>query len=171
MTVQPHNARYAKLRRQVNGGNRNGFQCDFQLKILEPGRLALVVKKYAKPVDVSPVLVDKIRIPVWLESYGRTKIGTDYVFLCVQKWLRNVDHTASRLRWCSARFFNDNISLSQLPLRKGGIRNKPFGDCRKVIRLYRHNIGRSYAKGRLCEIMAFCTFAPISADRLRNCIM
>ena len=165
---QSHNARYAKLRRQVDVGNWNGFQRDFQLKILEARSLALIVEEYARTVDVPPVLIDEIRIPVRLESYSRAKIGADYILLCVQEWLRNVNHTASRLRWASSGFLNDNISLSQLTLRKGATRNKSLGNRRKVIRLYRHNISRPYAKGRLCSRRAFCFFAPIPANKLSN---
>ena len=171
IALQSHNARYAKLCRQGDVRNWNGFQRDFQLKILKARSLALIVEEYPRTVDVPPVLIDEIRIPVRLESCCCAKIGTDYVLLCVQEWLRNVNHTASRLRWASARFLNDNISLPQLTLRKGVARNKSFGNRRKIIRLYRHNISRPYAKCRLCGGRAFRFSTPIPADKLSDCVI
>ena len=166
-----HNARYAKLSRQIDVGNWNGFQRDFQLKILEARSLTFVVEEYTRIVDVSPVLIDKVRIPVGLEPYRRTKIRTDYILFCDQEWLGNVNHTTGRLRWASARFLNDNISIPQLPLRKGARRNKSFWNRRKIIRLYRHNIGRPYAKGRLHRGWTSRFFSPFSADKLSNCVI
>ena len=166
-----YNARYTKLRRQVEVGDWNGFQRDFQLKILEARSLTFIVEEYTRIVDVSPVLIYKIRIPVGLESYCCTKIRTDCILLCNQERFRNVNHATSRLRWASARFLNDNISLPQLSLRKGARRNKSFWNRRKIIRLYRHNIGCSYAKGRLRRGWASRFFTPISADKLNNCVI
>ena len=163
-----HNARYAKLRRQVNLRNRYRFQSSFKLKVLETRGFAFIIEEHAGTVNLPPILINKIRVPFWLDAYCRTEVRTDYIPLCEQEGLRDINHSSCRLCRTPARFLNNDVSFDQLPLCKRAFRDKSQGKCRIVMRFNRHNICRSNAIRRLRNRTACSFIPPISTDELSN---
>ena len=88
-----HNARYAKLRRQVKFWDWYGFHGYFELKVLKPGGLTFVIEEDASIINLSPVLINEVRIPFWLKSYCRTEVGTHQVGFCSDKRLGYKHHS------------------------------------------------------------------------------
>ena len=172
LSLKPHhNARYAKLRRQINLWNRDRFQRNFQLQILETRSLAFIVEEYARVIDLTPILINEIRIPLRLDAYRGAEVRTDYVPLCRQERLRDVHNASRGLSWTAARFLYDNVTFTQLPLCKRILRDKSFRDGRIVMRFNRHNVSRPNAISRLRRIRTLRFGSPISADKFSNSVI
>ena len=172
LSLRPyHNARYAKLRGQINLWNRDRFQRNFQLQVLETRSLAFIVEEYARVIDLTPILINEIRIPLRLDAYRGAEVRTDYVPLCRQERLRDVHNASRGLSWAAARFLYDNVTFTQLPLCKRILRDKSFRDGRIVMRFNRHNVSRPNAISRLRRIRTLRFGSPISADKLSNGII
>ena len=171
MIATLHNARYVKLRRQVNLWNRNRLQRDFQLQILESRSLAFVVEEYTGVINLTPILINEIRIPLRRDAYRGTEVRADYVPLCRQERLRDVHNASRGLSWTAARFLYDNVTFTQLPFCKRTLGDKSFRNGRKVMRFNRHNISRPNAISRLRSLWTLRFGSPISADKLSNGII
>ena len=124
-----NNGRYTKLGRKVDFWNRYRFQGRLKLKIFKTRSLALIIKKYTSIINLSPVLINKIRIPLWFNAYSSTEVGTDYIFSFRKKRVRDVDCSSSGLSRTSSRLFDNNVPTNQLALVKRTFRNKSFIPC------------------------------------------
>ena len=168
MTVTHHNARYAKLRGQVNFRNRYRFQSNFKLKVLETRGFTFIIEEHSGTVNLPPILINKVRVPFRLHAYCRTEVRTDDIPFCGQKRLRDINDSTCRLCRATARFLNNDVSFDQLPLCKRVIRDKTQGERRIVMLFNRHNISRPNAVTRLWSRCAFSFATPISADELSD---
>lgn len=165
------NARYAKLRRQVNFWNRYRFQSNFKLQVLKARSFSLIIEEHSRIVNLSPILVNKIRVPFWLKAYCCTEVRTDYIPFCGQKRLRDINCSSSRLCRAAARFLNDYIPFDQVPLVKRALGDKSLRDRRIVMRFNRYNVSSPNAVTRLRSRVAFRFTSPISADELSYCVI
>ena len=166
-----YNARYAKLRRQVNFWNRYRFQSNFKLKVLETRGFAFIIEEHAGTVNLPPILINKIRIPFWFDAYCSTEVRTDDIPLCGQERLRDINHSSCRLCRAPARFLNNNVSFDQLPLFKRAIRDKSQRDSRIIMRFNWHNISCPNAVTSLRRGRIYSFASPISADELSYSIV
>ena len=170
MTQSRHNARYAKLRRQVEHWNWNRFQGYVELKVLKPGSLAFVIKEDASIINLPPVLINEVRIPFRLKSYCRTEVGAHQIGFCSDKRLGYKHYSPGRLRRASARLLYNDVARPELMLRKRSARKISHGNGAKVMRFNRYNICSSNAISvmRVFGIRSIST--PISADEFANSI-
>ena len=163
-----YNGRYTKLGRKVDFWNRYRFQGRLKLKIFKTRSLALIIKKYTSIINLSPVLINKIRIPLWFNAYSGAEVGTDYIFSFRKKRVRDVDCSSRGLSRTSTRFFNNNVSTNQSALVERTFRNKSFRNRTKVVRFNRHNISTSNTESRLGFQIVSRFISPISTDKFSN---
>lgn len=162
------NARYAKLRWQVDFGNWNRSHGRLQLEVFQPRGFALIVEEHACAVDLPPIQIYKVRIPSSFQSYCSTEVGTDKIRSCREKRLRNVHDTSRRLDRTTARLLNNNVADFQSMQIKRSLRKMPFRDGCVVVRFNRHNVRCTYAKGRIWSFGTFGISAPIATDELSD---
>ena len=165
-----YNGRYTKLGKEVDFWNWYRFQSRLKLKIFKARSLALIIKKYTSIINLSPVLIYKIRIPLWFNAYSSTEVGTDYIFSFRKKRVRDVGCSSRGLSRTSTRLFDNNVPTNQLALVKRTFRNKSFRNRAKVVRFNRHNISTSNTENRLGFQIVSRFISPISADKFSNSI-
>ena len=162
------NARYTKLRGQIDFGNGDRLHGRLQLEIFQSRGFPFIIEKHTHVVDLLPIQIYKVWIPSGFQSYCSAKVGTNKIRFCREKRLRNVHDTSRRLGRTTARLFNNNVADFQSMQLERSPRKVSYGDSHVVVRFNRHNVRCTYAKGRNWSFGTFGISAPIATDELSN---